>query len=315
MAEISIVIPVYNAGNYLDRCLQSIVSQTFRSIEIILVDDGSTDESLQICQEYASRDPRFQVVHQSNQGPSSARNAALDRVKGKYVCFVDADDCFSSNDSLKDLYTILEETEADLCIYSWNRIEPDGEVRAHFFAEDEMADNAKALVKTLLKGNYRAGGGNPWNKIWRVSSIMENGKIHSFPPEIKVYEDMLWTIQAITKIEKIVFLNKPLYNYYILNTSISRGGHSLERGLKYLKGAEKVLSYVDAFCDYAKEEAEKWYRQIYTEYLIEKVRARQKFTKEEIKVVRSLPSRPQYYDNILMWRRAWILKLAARIPI
>ena len=125
MVDISIIIPVYNAEKYLDRCLKSIISQTFKNFEVIMVDDGSVDSSYQICLGYSSADNRIKVIHQDNQGPSVARNTALGEVKGKYLCFVDSDDCYSSNNALQILYNEMEKTQADVFIFSCNRISAD----------------------------------------------------------------------------------------------------------------------------------------------------------------------------------------------
>lgn len=94
---VSIIIPVYNAKIYLKKCLNSLINQTYRNIEILLIDDGSSDESLSVCQRYAEIDSRVKVVHKKNGGVSSARNLGLKHVSGKYVCFVDADDWMTQN--------------------------------------------------------------------------------------------------------------------------------------------------------------------------------------------------------------------------
>ena len=106
MPKVSIIVPVYKAEQYLHRCVDSILSQSFTDCELILVDDGSPDKSGEICDEYASRDSRIQVIHKQNGGVSSARNAGLDVAHGEYVWFVDSDD-WIENDSLKEIYNIM----------------------------------------------------------------------------------------------------------------------------------------------------------------------------------------------------------------
>ena len=115
MPAISVIIPVYNMGPWLRDCLESVLAQTFTSFECILVDDGSTDDSPQICDHYAKKDDRFRVIHKANGGLSSARNAGLDDAAGEYIAFVDSDDVILP-DYLKILYEALHQNDADMSI-------------------------------------------------------------------------------------------------------------------------------------------------------------------------------------------------------
>lgn len=309
MVDISIIISVYNAEKYLDRCLKSIISQTFKNFEVIIVDDGSVDSSYQICLGYSSADNRIKVIHQENQGPSVARNTALGEVKGKYLCFVDSDDCYSSNNALQILYNEMEKTQADVCIFSWNRISADGHEKKYEFTECEMMKEPHSLIKVLMRGHYRGGGGNPWNKIWRIDSLRTSGSIHLFEANIQIFEDMLWVIQGIKKINNIVFLNKALYQYYILDSSISRDAAPVVRGKKYVDGASYVYSYICENCSYAKNSALYWYRDKFSSYLMKKYRARIKLTDEEKHILRSMSLNPCCNLSFRMWRRILFLKL------
>ena len=111
--KISVIIPVYNVEAYLERCLNTVCGQSYKNLEIILVDDGSTDNCLQICEEFAERDDRIKVIHQSNQGVSAARNTGLDAATGDYIAFVDSDD-YIHPEMYERLYSLLKKHDADM---------------------------------------------------------------------------------------------------------------------------------------------------------------------------------------------------------
>ena len=118
---ISVIVPVYNGENHLGECIESIINQTYKNIELILIDDGSTDSSGKICDEYASKDNRIVVVHKENQGVSTARNVALNIFKGEYLCFVDSDDVFQSDKALELIYNNLKKYSTDICMFGLSR--------------------------------------------------------------------------------------------------------------------------------------------------------------------------------------------------
>ena len=310
MVAISIIIPVYNAERFIDRCLNSILSQTFTDYEIIIVDDGSTDDSLKICKSYSEKNNNIIVVHQENKGPSDARNNALDRVTGKYLCFVDADDEFSSDEALYILNNCMDNTKADMCIFPWIRIEENGKVDEYKFSDDEKRTDPSELIKVLMQGNYKGGGGNPWNKIWRIDSIKKQKYIHKFDSQIQIYEDMLWVIQGLEQINKIVYVDVPLYKYYIINSSLSRNGAILDRKKKYAEGARAVYDYINKNCRFAEKEAVLWYKERLSNYLIEKVKSRVNFTEEEKNMIKKYSLNPHLYSSFYMWRRILIIKVA-----
>ena len=121
MIKISIIVPVYNTEKYLGVCLDSLISQTYKDIEIICVDDGSTDNSLQILNDYAAKDSRIKILTQKNQGPSVARNLGLEKAKGEYITFVDSDD-WVSIDMCEKIYSKAIDTNADLVLFPHSRV-------------------------------------------------------------------------------------------------------------------------------------------------------------------------------------------------
>ena len=127
--KVSIIVPVYNVEKYLDKCIESIVNQTYRNIEIILVDDGSPDKCPEICNEWAKKDDRIKVIHKENGGLSSARNAALEIAQGDYITFVDSDD-WIENDMIQSMLTCAAKNDADIvcCGFYFDNVDTTGPV-------------------------------------------------------------------------------------------------------------------------------------------------------------------------------------------
>ena len=147
---VSVIIPVYNAEKYLRRCLDSVVNQTYKDIEIIVVDDGSTDGSAVICDEYAARDNRFIVIHQKNGGVSVARQTGLEAVKGDYICFVDADDCIDSK-MIDELFQEADTTNSDMIICDYYAETESGWTYSSQKLQDKMFP--EEVIRMILSGN------------------------------------------------------------------------------------------------------------------------------------------------------------------
>ncbi len=162
--EISVIVPVYNTEDYLRQCLDSLSAQTMENIEIIVVDDGSTDRSPKICDEYAEKDPRMIVIHRENGGLSAARNSGLDIAQGEYVLFVDSDD-WVEPDFCKVPLDAARQTGADLVIFQrmWHREGEEAELQPPF-PETGIADKGKILTKW-----WDIVGVISWNKLYRRS--------------------------------------------------------------------------------------------------------------------------------------------------
>lgn len=212
---ISIIVPVYNVEKYLHRCVDSILKQTFTDYEIILVDDGSTDSSAQICDEYASIDSRIRVIHKENGGLSSARNAGLDAARGKYVGFVDSDDYVSSDMYEKLVAALGDDTEAiSNCMYV--RAYESGETSAsrvpHF--ESESFEAEKFLEELLL----HVGDVSVCTKLFFREAI---GDLR-FPVGI-LNEDLVFIINYISKLKRIHFVGSVGYYYFVRENSITSG--------------------------------------------------------------------------------------------
>ena len=197
--KISIIVPVYKVEQYLRRCLDSIVAQTFTDWECILIDDGSPDASGKICDEYASRDSRFRVIHQENKGVSATRNAGLDVAQGEWIGFVDSDDWIEKA-YLEVMYRSLENSaDADLVLC---KVEDTAGIKSYSSDKNYMYCNGKYGVY------FRAC----WGKLFR-RSVIEKNEIR-FPVNITLAEDTVFTFAFLCHSPRYIFENKPLYHYF-----------------------------------------------------------------------------------------------------
>ncbi len=201
---VSIVIPVYNAEKYLERCLNTIINQTFQNIEIILVDDGSTDNSGSICDDYATKDGRFRVVHKSNEGVSSARQTGLDLAGGEYVIHADPDDWVEPN-WIEELVKYALEKRADITMCG-------------YYHEFQSASYREKTVPTSLEKDdvlcdllYGRIWGALWNKLIRKECF---DSFHvSFIRNMNLWEDLFVVTELVFKGATVSFLPIPLYHY------------------------------------------------------------------------------------------------------
>ena len=210
MAEVSIIVPVYQVEKYLRQCVDSILAQTFTDFELILVDDGSKDQSGQICDEYAGMDERIKVIHQENGGVASARNRGIDCAEGSYLCFIDADDwieetmvarCVShikqyDADVLRHGHT-MELWQDEKCARTEKNDAPDF---ADVLTHDEIAKEMESFWENF--SNY------VWNYFFKKETI---GRTRF--PEIKISEDHIFALKVLENCKKICFLSENTYHY------------------------------------------------------------------------------------------------------
>lgn len=232
MPKISIVIPCYNVEKYLKQCLDSLVGQTYRDIEIIAMDDGSPDNSGAICDEYAARDSRVRVIHKENGGVSAARNDGLAAASGEYVLFCDGDD-WMPPDACAHLAAAAEATAADVIFGDIWRSWDDRNEYMRFFAEPFCTEEP-AFIRELVKTNFyytycpavperdRADGcyGGPWNKAVRRSLLLERGI--RFDVRVRgIYDDVLYSAHVLANAKRIAYTGKPVYHYRQVQQSIT----------------------------------------------------------------------------------------------
>ena len=220
MDLISVIVPVYKVENYLDRCIESIVNQTYRNLEIILVDDGSPDGCPAMCDKWAKKDKRIKVIHSQNGGSARARNLALEVANGEYIAFCDSDDVMHP-EMLEILHKVSIEKQVDVveCAYS----DLFGDVFTDFKEElkTEIYDSQSAL-----DGNIRDAcfGQVIWNKIYKSASV---GKVRFI--EKKMIDDEFWTYRVIGNANKLARINRKLYFYRQQDQSIMHRPYSEER--------------------------------------------------------------------------------------
>lgn len=211
---ISVIVPIYNVEQYLSECVDSILNQTYTNLEIILVDDGSTDNSGEMCDEYALKDARIVVLHKKNGGLSDARNAGLSIAKGDYIGFVDSDD-YIRNDMYEKLYNLCQKYDVKLACARWN-FDGKGEFIPPEDSNEEIVLSAKELLINIFsKNTKRFATISVWDRLYHRSVI--DGLLF---PKGKNYEDQVYSVKAIINAGKCAYLNQTLYYYRVRNGSI-----------------------------------------------------------------------------------------------
>ena len=210
MVEFSIIIPVYNAEKTLERCLESIRGQCFSNYEVILIDDGSSDNSFKICTQYAEKDCRYFVVHQENRGPSAARNIGVDIAKGKWICFVDSDDSISY-DYLQTIFDVVQKEEAEAIFLGYYKVSENGEKEECI--PINAYDNDK--VKTLMALSENDMFGYTWIKCLKKEIIRDV----RFDETLNLFEDEIFTCYIMQNCKKINVIKKAIYNYFLGNAN------------------------------------------------------------------------------------------------
>lgn len=215
MVSISVIIPVYNAERYLSACLNSVINQKFKELEIILIDDGSTDNSGKICDDFSKKDNRVKVIHKKNEGVSVARNIGLDIAKGKWISFVDSDDIIEE-DLYKRIICELEKNDPDVFIFNhfYNNKKNSLYSSEGIIEEKKIINNVKEKIiypgfdiETPRVYSF------VWNKIFKTELIKKNNIRFLMENKKAIFEDGLFCIDALEHSNKIQISNEYLYHY------------------------------------------------------------------------------------------------------
>lgn len=232
---ISIIVPVYNNEKYLGRCLDSIISQEYKKLEVILVDDGSTDRSAKICDQYAENDSRIKVIHKKNGGVSSARNIGIEASTGDYIGFVDSDDILDIY-MYRDLRNIAYKSKADIvaCNYQYGKCKLQDTEKIYEYSGSE------AVYKMFTQNREIDGiSVSVFDKIYR-SSLIKNVR---YREDLYIAEDVEFVAKVILNADKIIKYDKTYYYYCQDGESLIRSAYSLKKS-KGIIGAYEALSYL-----------------------------------------------------------------------
>ena len=251
MPKISVIVPVYKVENYLRKCLDSLLAQTFQDFEILVIDDGSPDQSGAICDEYASKDVRVKVFHLENHGVSYARNFGIEKASGRWICFVDSDD-WAESTMLEEASLVAEKTDADLIMWNYYEERPDTQHVAyavsqpvHELTEQELFDfRMNSLGNNPAKENeFDWSGGNvPWCRLYRTEIFIKNNV--RFVLNVHPYEDIYLNYIFMEYVNKAVFINKHLFHYRYVDTSST---HQWKEEGKMFQNFKIALSGIEAF--------------------------------------------------------------------
>jgi glycosyltransferase involved in cell wall biosynthesis len=220
---VSVIVPIYNSEQYLHQCIDSIVNQSYKNIEIILITGDSTDNSSKICDEYALSENRIRVIPEKNSGPAAARNTGIENSKGEFIFFVDSDD-FIENDAIKLLIENYRRTRADIIIGDFNKINDNNPDSGH----NRVFSNSKLLTKQdiidytrwyLKKPNKFPLFAQSWGRLFK-SSIIKNNNIY-FNADLRTFEDVAFNFDYLNYTDKVFFLKETIYNHLIHNDYIS----------------------------------------------------------------------------------------------
>lgn len=213
--KVSVIMPVYNAGEYLRPALDSVVDQTLKEIEIICVDDGSTDNSLEILKEYQKGDERIRIVTETNAGPALARNNGIRRARGEYIAFLDADDFFEP-DMLEAMYAEATRGNLDIVLSDYDIYNSHKAAfsRPAKEAHESIYDEAEVTSKNESPDSiFSSTNGAAWNKLFRTSFVIDKGL--TFLPEVKLYEDVYFVINALSLAERVGKVHRVLIHHRI----------------------------------------------------------------------------------------------------
>lgn len=229
---ISIIVPVFRVADYLDRCIESLINQTYRNLEILLIDDGSPDACPYLCDDWVAKDSRIRIVHKSNGGLSDARNTGMLFIKGDYVSFIDSDDWIDLN-TYSLVMDRIKETHAQ--IGAFNLIAVDSKKFVPDISEKyDVIDAEKAIENTIDDIGVRTVA---WNKVYHRNILTG-----LFFPKGKLHEDEFFTFQALARAERIVYLYRQCYYYFQRPTGIM-GQYDL-RHIDMLDGVKARMEFV-----------------------------------------------------------------------
>lgn len=229
---VSVIIPAYNIEDYIGRCLDSIISQTYKNLEIIVVDDGSRDRTGEILDDYVKKDPRMKVVHKKNGGVSSARNTGIDIAEGDYIGFVDGDDRIDPK-LFETLVKLINEENADIAHCGYQMVFPD-RVDYYYNTGKRVIQTKEQGLKDLLAGEMIEPA--LYNKLYK-RELFENVRLNE---SLKINEDLDANYRLFKKSQKSIYYDLPLYSYMIRKNSATGSNTVIRKNEDSLKVLEQI---------------------------------------------------------------------------
>lgn len=240
--DISIIVPIFNVEAWLSRCLNSIYQQTYRNFEVLLIDDGSTDNSSGICINFLKKDSRFKYFRKKNGGLSDARNYGLDRAKGKYIIFIDSDD-YIEPEYVKTLYSNIQNTNADVAICGFNRVNENGKLidsNNLYITNKELLNGEEVIELSFDNKNNGWALACAWNKIYNKKLFNDNLRFE----KNRYYEDGYIFPHLFLRVKKAVIIHQSLYNYVQRNNSIMHSNMNIK---KITDDNYSMISWIELF--------------------------------------------------------------------
>ena len=233
---VTIVVPMYNVEKYIEKCLDSLINQTYKNIEILVINDGSKDNSLIIAERKAKEDNRIKIISQLNQGLSAARNTGMDNAKGQYICFVDSDD-FVHPDYVKLLLECIVKNNADISVCDFLYIDEKGNTWKRKDKENKIYNNIEALKDIFCKEQNTEV--MTWNKLYKIELFKDN---NIYFPVGKYHEDNFTTYKLYYYSKKVAMISDELYYYLQRNNSIMGQKFNSKR-LDIFEGIEEAKAF------------------------------------------------------------------------
>ena len=242
--KVSVIVPVYNAEKYLDQCLSSITKQSYKNLEIIVIDDGSTDNSPKLCDIWKSKDSRVTIIKQENGGAGVARNTGIKKATGTYICFLDSDD-YMDKSTIEKCVKAMEEVQADAVVCGSNRLSEDGKINPIPMKNKKLIYKEKEVQEQLLASFFtgsKGSGVSVWGKFYRLDIIKDNHLL--FQSEREIYsEDALFNLSYFAKVSSAVIVPENLL-YHLENADSISHSYQEERESKkdiFLLEALKIV--------------------------------------------------------------------------
>lgn len=233
---VSIIVPVYNVELYLEKCIESILSQTYKHIEVILINDGSTDSSKEICDLYAQRDNRIILINKSNGGVSETRNLGINKAKGKYIMFIDSDDWIDSDCIEKCIIEFKKDSSIDIVLFPYLKEYKEKKIKVNLFSNEERYFNQEETRNILLKKLFGPvkpinpltidNMSAPWGKLYRKTTVED---IRFIDMKIIGVEDSYYNIQAFYNAKACKYVLNTFYHYRKTNSGSLTNNYNLEK--------------------------------------------------------------------------------------